>query len=79
MDSNRNDAEFVQDIVGCARCHGDGHKGLKFRKLTHPVEVLNGAEWVPGPTHWATCPTNGEPILLYFIDILEQVTGAQAD
>lgn len=52
--------ELVQDIVGCARCHGDGHEGLTFKRLTHPVADPDGR---PIATHWATCPTTGEPIL----------------
>lgn len=46
--------------VGCARCHGDGHPGITFQPLTHPL-VLGLYEF----THWAPCPTNGEPILLW--------------
>jgi hypothetical protein len=48
------------DIVGCARCHGEGHDGLRFRPLTHPLELDAEAPL----THWAPCPANGEPILL---------------
>lgn len=48
------------DLVGCARCHGDGHPGLQFKPLTHPVEHHDD---VIG-THFALCPTNGEPILM---------------
>jgi len=48
------------DLVGCARCDGEGHPGLTFRPLTFPLEQ-EGAEPL---THWASCPTNGEPILL---------------
>lgn len=52
---------FTMDLVGCARCHGDGHPGLRFEPLTFPVEMgLPGAAVM---THWAPCPTNGEPIL----------------
>ena len=47
------------DLVGCARCRGEGHARLTFRPLTHPVECENGER-----THWAPCPTNGEPILM---------------
>lgn len=50
----------VVDVVGCARCHGDGHAGLKFMPLTYPYIEDGGTEM----THWAPCPTNGEPILL---------------
>jgi len=49
------------DVNGCARCHGDGHQLLTFTALTHPLEI--GGETL---THWAPCPTNGEPILLLF-------------
>jgi hypothetical protein len=52
------------DIVGCARCHGDGHKDLVFYKLTHPM-VTNDDVY----SHWAECPTNGEPIMLAFAEI----------
>lgn len=50
---------FTLSIEGCARCLGDGHDDLEFRKLTHPV-TAGGYRF----THWATCPENGEPILL---------------
>jgi hypothetical protein len=48
------------DQVGCARCDEVGHEGMVFTKLTHPFEPTEGDVW----THWAPCPTNGEPILL---------------
>jgi hypothetical protein len=48
------------DQSGCARCHGPGHEQITFRRLTFPVVDDGGSEW----THWALCPTNGEPILL---------------
>jgi hypothetical protein len=57
------DSEFTIDLNGCARCHGLGHPQLTFRRLTYPlsgVGAYDGAEL----THWALCPTNGEPILL---------------
>lgn len=47
------------DLNGCARCNGDGHPGITFQPLTHPVEI--GGHML---THWAPCPTNGEPILM---------------
>jgi hypothetical protein len=47
------------DLNGCARCAGDGHPRLEFTPLTHPLEV--GGVTL---THWAPCPTNGEPILM---------------
>jgi hypothetical protein len=57
-----SEPDRVLDIVGCARCHGDGHTELVFRRLAHPVESSE----VP-LTHWATCPTTGEPILLAIV------------
>ncbi len=32
------------DQVGRARCHGDGHPQLTFRRLTHPVVEDGGLE-----------------------------------
>lgn len=51
---------FVSSITGCARCDGDGHADVAWRPLAHPVVDSDGTEW----THWALCPTNGEPILM---------------
>lgn len=51
---------ITTSIVGCARCHGEGHEALTFEPLAHPVPVNGGMDL----THWAPCPTNGEPILL---------------
>lgn len=45
---------------GCARCEGDGHEDITFQPLTHPIvrdDLIVG-------THWAPCPTNGEPIIM---------------
>lgn len=56
---------LVTDLVGCARCHGDGHERLTFRKLTRPVEAEPGIRAYTF-THWATCPATGEPILMSF-------------
>lgn len=60
-----NSDEVTFDQVGCARCHGDGHPGITFKRLTHAFEP-DGVE--EAYTHWAPCPTNGEPIMLAFID-----------
>lgn len=57
-----SDDTRILNITGCARCHGDGHKGLVFERLLHPVEVD------PPLTHWATCPTTGEPILMAIVE-----------
>lgn len=58
-DPRRQADEFTIDIQGCARCDGEGHLGLTFHRLRHPVELQGCAL-----THWATCPTTGEPIML---------------
>lgn len=49
------------NIRNCARCDGD-HDQLVFKKLSRPFAPREAApiEW----THWAPCPTNGEPILM---------------
>jgi len=51
---------FTSDLIGCARCHGEGHENITWQPLTFPVPDTDGTEW----THWAPCPTNGEPILM---------------
>lgn len=54
--------EVTIDLVGCARCDGDGHRNLTFKKFMLPAGEDD--EW----THWATCPMTGEPILMGFFD-----------
>lgn len=56
---DRNADVIVQDQVGCARCDGDGHPGMEYLKLQRPI-VVGEYEF----SHWAPCPTTGEPILL---------------
>lgn len=54
-------------IVGCSRCYGEGHADLEFEELTYPVEakvVIEGELVDVTMTHWAPCPTNGQPILM---------------
>lgn len=46
-------------IENCARCHGI-HDSVEFKQLTNPTEDN-------GYTHWASCPSNGEPILMKFV------------
>lgn len=58
-----NTEEITIDQKGCARCHGEGHKKITFKKFTHPLANLSAPDGVL-PTHWALCPTNGEPILM---------------
>jgi len=48
---------FETKIGGCARC-GEAHDRLKFQKLIRPIKEN---------THWATCPTTGEPIVLSIV------------
>lgn len=50
----------VLDMRGCARCHADHHPDVRFEPLTFPVELEGEGDL----THWAACPTNGQPILL---------------
>lgn len=49
------------NLRNCARCGGN-HDKLEFRELTQPIDDY---------TYFASCPTNGEPILL-------RVTATQA-
>lgn len=54
----------VERLNGCARCHGEGHDDLTFEPLIHPFEVDEKII----VTHWAPCPTNGQPILLSVLE-----------
>lgn len=60
---------ITMNQVGCARCDGNGHANMTYRQLTHPV-VLEG---ILRFTHWALCPTNGEPIML-LVNPVEELT-----
>jgi hypothetical protein len=44
-------------VNGCSRCLGD-HGELEFEELDHPIDA--GTVEL---THWAPCPTNGQPML----------------
>ncbi len=50
---------------GCARC-GLDHDELHVEKLDRPFAPPECApiKW----THWARCPTNGQPIMVYVAD-----------
>ena len=50
----------ARNIKHCSRCVED-HAAVEMRELKRPFAPpeANGIEW----THWAPCPTNGEPIL----------------
>ncbi len=43
----------------CSRC-GRDHANLRFVPFINPVIDADGSV----DTHWASCPTNGDPILL---------------
>lgn len=47
------------DIANCARC-GGSHCQLELQPLTQPVLYLGLAI----ATHFAPCPTNGQPVLV---------------
>jgi len=49
-------------IKNCARC-GQSHE-VRFKKLTRPMQEA-------GNTHWAPCPTNGEPIMMRIVTVEE--------
>lgn len=59
-----DDDTHTLDMVGCARCHAAEHPGVVFRPLTFPVEIEGEGDL----THWASCPTNGEPILMRYVE-----------
>jgi len=52
-------ALLVTNVSGCARC-GQNHEGLTFRPFARARN--------PHYSHWALCPTTGEPILLVVRD-----------
>ena len=49
------------DVYECVRC-GRDHDDLEFHKLARPSD-----SW----THWATCPNNGEPVLVKVVSRVE--------
>ncbi len=55
------------DVVNCARCE-ENHTNLSFSRFTNaPKKSLY--------THWALCPTNGEPILMWIEDDAQALKG----
>lgn len=58
----KNKAIQVKRLVGCARC-GRTHLNLVFSVLTRPVGKS---------THWATCPRNGQPILVRITEVKDK-------
>jgi hypothetical protein len=45
-------------LRSCARCYGD-HAAMWWVAFVHPIVDEDGTTW----THWATCPTTGDPVL----------------
>lgn len=60
LEDDRDGSLIFRPVNGCARCNGN-HAVVAFWKLTQPV---TGGE-VP-LTHFGHCPSNGEPIMLFF-------------
>jgi hypothetical protein len=50
-------------LEGCARC-GEDHHIENWQKFDRPVELESEAPL----THWAICPTSGQPILMRITD-----------
>lgn len=67
---------FVTDLVGCARCEGEGHNGITFEPLLRPVEF----DGVLVATHWALCPLTREPIMMLNdeIELPLKINGVEA-
>lgn len=63
-------------LAGCARCGGT-HEHVTFRPMAKPFAPpeANGMAW----THWAPCPTNGDPILLSMAVRVAELTVAAPD
>jgi hypothetical protein len=52
---------LLKKIVSCARC-GEVHENVETKRLTQPVYKDDSSTVLY--SHWAPCPTNGEPILV---------------
>lgn len=58
------DGAFAYEQVGCARCHGEGHK-LVFMPLDHPIHQVrtqDDGKVIEGG-FWAMCPKVHQPII----------------
>jgi len=49
------------DVTECSRC-GEDHPGLAIERLHRPHAPPEASPVVW--THWASCPTNAQPILI---------------
>ena len=52
-------------IKNCARC-GEHHVSVEFKLLSRPMAPPEAAPLVW--THFARCPSNGEPVMLAMTD-----------
>ena len=67
-------AEYVFNVRSCALCGAD-HDNLTFKRMYVPVYTDAGVM-----THWASCPTNGDPILFGVVPTpSEQPSGIAPD
>lgn len=58
----------------CARCGGDHERQeSEEKKFVNPVVDWDGTTW----THWWTCPTTGDPVLIR--EAQESTEGYSAD
>jgi hypothetical protein len=53
-------------LENCARCGNDHSEPLDWHAFVNPVPTDKGEY-----RYWASCPTNGDPILLYVEQIIE--------
>lgn len=60
----RSDCRPIRNIRNCPRCGGEHHE-LVANKMQIPFAPpeAGGLAW----THWAVCPTNGDPILVMVV------------
>jgi hypothetical protein len=69
----------IKKFINCARC-GLTHEMLDFKELAQPVLDPNiTAREVALYTHWAPCPTNGEPILLVESQSVGEATATEPE
>ena len=54
----------IDYLIGCAAC-GGRHNGLIAKRFKRAPTCHFDAEGDGPYDHWTTCPTNGDPILVY--------------
>lgn len=66
--------DTIRTIRGCARCTKD-HECLTFKTLIRPMVdlavIIDDHPRVIA-THWAACPTNGDPIMMRYKDEMDR-------